>query len=137
MADERDRPDWSVVTSMMGDLRKALGGVADRQQRMLTLQGTAWSEDRTVKAVVGPRGQLVDLEIDPRVFRHPNSQALRATILATVRAAVDDVNKQAEEVVTGDIPADLRPAQAGGAMNAQQLLRKHDADLLAEGTSDE
>src|SRR5215475_488654 len=70
-----DRPNWSAIGDMIGELRRAMGGLNESQREMLKVTGSGWSPDRTIKAVVGPRGQLLELEIDPRVFRKPNSKA--------------------------------------------------------------
>jgi DNA-binding protein YbaB len=51
------------------------------------------------EAVVGPRGQLVELEIDPRVYRRPDSQALAAAIVATATRAGADVDAQVQEIL--------------------------------------
>jgi len=127
-----DRPDWSIVRSMIDDLHRARNNLASSQQKILKIKGEAWSEDRLVKVVVGPRGQLIDLEIDPRVFRNPNSKALANTILATVRAAVDDAQRQSREVRDELIPKDLR-ALADGRQGNPDLLTLHDADLEDTG----
>jgi DNA-binding protein YbaB len=136
MADSEERPDFSGLRSMMGDLQGLLGGIEGKQQRLLKVTGTAWSGDRTIKAVVGPRGQLVDLELDPRVFRRPNSKALSAEILATVRAAVEDANAQTQEIVNEGMPTDLKAFRFAGS-NMQRLLQRHDADLQREEDDDE
>jgi DNA-binding protein YbaB len=127
-----DRPDWSIVRSMIDDLHRARNNLASSQQKILKIKGEAWSEDRLVKVVVGPRGQLIDLEIDPRVFRNPNSKALANTILATVRAAVDDAQRQSREVRDELIPKDLR-ALAEGRQGNPDLLTLHDCDLEDSG----
>jgi DNA-binding protein YbaB len=123
-----DRPDWSIVRSMIDDLHRARNNIAASQQRIMKIKGEAWSDDRLIKAVVGPRGQLIDLEIDPRVYRNPNSKALAASILATVRSAVDDALRQGREVRDELVPKDLRALAEGGRANPD-LLKMHDADL--------
>ena len=79
------------------------------QRQLMRVTGTAWSDDRMVKAVVGPRGQLIELDIDPRVYRKPNSKALAASIVATVHAAVDDVLREGAEILDQNIPRDVGP----------------------------
>jgi DNA-binding protein YbaB len=117
---------------MIDDLHKARNNIAESQRRILQIKGEAWSDDRMIKAVVGPRGQLVDLEIDPRVYRNPNSKALAASILATVRSAVDDAMRQGREVRDELVPKDLRGLTEGGRGNPD-LLKLHDADLEDSG----
>jgi DNA-binding protein YbaB len=123
-----ERPDLSTIFSMIGDLRRTMGSVSETQKRMAQVTGVAWSDDRLVKATTGPRGQLVDLEIDPRVYRQPNSKALAATILATVRRASEDAMAKTQEIVRAAMPSDFGPAQVG-AVSMVDLMRSHDADL--------
>jgi DNA-binding protein YbaB len=113
---------------MLGDLQQTIGNLGEMQQRALAVTGTAWSSDRLVKAVVGPRGQLVDLEIDPRVYRNPNSKALAALIVATVREAVEEAAGKVKEIYQESIPADLR----GGEMDLDKLVTTHDTDPMEE-----
>jgi DNA-binding protein YbaB len=126
-----DRPQWSALASQIADLRRVAGTLQERQRRMLRVTGTAWSPDRYVKAVVGPRGQLVELEIDPRIYRSPNSRELAATIVATVRAATDQAIARTREILDEDLPADLHVG-ATGRQELYRLATSHDADLLTE-----
>jgi DNA-binding protein YbaB len=133
-----ESPQWSALRTMVGDLRQTLSKAEGIQQRMLAVTGTAWSDDRMVKAVVGPRGHLVELEIDPRVFRRPDSKALAASIVATVRVAVDDVMEQTQKIIDESMPADVGVGKVG-ALDVRKLIGTHDADLrngglVAEGS---
>src|SRR5262249_28327621 len=103
-----DRPNWSAIGDMIGELRRAMGGLNESQREMLKVTGSGWSPDRTIKAVVGPRGQLLELEIDPRVFRKPNSKALAALIVSTVRLAVEDASEKVQSILDRNIPSDMR-----------------------------
>jgi DNA-binding protein YbaB len=123
-----ERPDLNAIFSMIGDLRRTMGSVSETQKQMAQVTGVAWSDDRLVKATAGPRGQLVDLEIDPRVYRQPNSKALAATILATVRRASEAAMAKTQEIVRAAMPNDFGPAQVG-AVSMADLMRSHDADL--------
>jgi DNA-binding protein YbaB len=123
-----ERPQWSAIRAVIGDLHQTLDNAAQTRQQVLEITGTAWSDDRLVKAVVGPRGQLIELEIDPRVFRTPNSKALSASILSTVRAAVEDANQKTREIVDKAMPKD-RGLGLLGATDFDQMMSSHDADL--------
>lgn len=117
-----ERPQWSAMQGILDDLQRTMGKITEYQQEALEITGTAWSDDRLVKAVVGPRGQLVELEIDPRVYRNPNSKALSATILATVRAAVADANQKMRDIMDRALPKD----------RVLGLLGKTDFDVMVE-----
>jgi DNA-binding protein YbaB len=136
MTDVPGRPDWGVLRDMMADLRKATSNLPNLQRQMMTVTGTAWSPDGMIKAVVGPRGHLLELDIDPRVLRQPNSKALSASIVATVRAAVEDAGRQSAEMMDASLPADLR-ARQHGAMNTSAYMRSHDADAMVKKDDDD
>ncbi len=123
-----DRPDWGVLRSMVDDLQRARQNMGETHRKMLAVRGEARSEDRLIRAVVGPRGQLIDLELDPRVFRNPDSKALAAAILDTVRDAVDDTQRQARELRDELLPTDLR-AVSEQLKSGPDLFTTQDADL--------
>lgn len=89
----------------MDDALRDLGILAEYEQlaedvRVLrrTIEATretADSADGTVAATVDGHGVLVELWLDPRIYRSPDSAALAATITDTIRQAV----RQAEERV--------------------------------------
>jgi DNA-binding protein YbaB len=123
-----ERPDLSAIFSMIDDLRHTMGSIDETHRKMAQVTGVAWSDDRMVKATVGPRGQLVDLEIDPRVYRRPNSKALAATIVATVRQASEEAMAKTREIVEAAMPSDLGATKLGN-LSMSRLMRSHDADL--------
>jgi DNA-binding protein YbaB len=131
--DRMERPDWSALRSMVSDLQQASTKLEESQRRIRQIKGLAQSPDRLVKATVGPRGQLVDLELDPRLFRNPNAKAVAATIMATVRAAVEDSQRQAQQVRDDLLPKDLRKLVAPQGKGAADLMATHDADLEGNG----
>ncbi|SHN75413.1 YbaB/EbfC family nucleoid-associated protein [Cryptosporangium aurantiacum] len=131
-----DRPDWSAVSSMAKDLQSAISKAESAQREALSVTGTAWSRDGLVKAVVGPRGHLLELELDPRIYRNPNSKALAATIAATVREATEDALAQTGKILDRTVPADLRNRNTD-KLNLWRLGRMHDADVRNEIREDD
>jgi len=93
-------------------------------------------DDRLIKAVVGPRGQLLDLEIDPRIYRTPNSKALAASIIATVRAAVENVLREGSEILDENLPKD---SSFGLDIESptMRMARQHDADVIREASAED
>lgn len=91
------------------------------QQRLAALQVTVESTDGLVRATVGPRGQLVDLQLDRRRVRTMDSDRLARTILATVqeaaRLSVDQVEALMAEYLSPE-------------SSALRLLRDNDFGLL-------
>jgi DNA-binding protein YbaB len=133
MADVPGRPDWGALRDMMADLRKATDDLPNLHQRMLAVTGTAWSPDGMIKAVVGPRGHLLELEINPRLLRRPDSKALSASIVRTVRAAVEDAGQQSSELLNTSLPPDLRPL---GEVDMRTYVGSHDADVRVRNEDD-
>ncbi len=128
-------PNEATLQGLMDELDRAMKNIPEIHRRLMELTGVAWSGDGMVKATVGPRGQLLDLEIDPRVFRRPDAAALKASIMGAVTAAIQQVNEQSREIVLGQVPPELAELRAqfrpeGDDPIAQMLLT--DADLLAE-----
>lgn len=75
-------------------------------------RATACSDDGLVEATVDAAGRLVDLRLDPRVHRNPDSAALARTVLDTVSAANREAARSAFEVVSKFLPADADPETA-------------------------
>jgi DNA-binding protein YbaB len=69
----------------------AMDLLAERLQTMRgqlrDIRATEYSPDGLITAVVGGRGELLELELDPRVLREQNASALAKSIMDTVRAA--------------------------------------------------
>jgi DNA-binding protein YbaB len=57
------------------------------------VQATACSPDGLIAATVGGRGEVVDLDLDPRIYRVPDAAALSAAITATIRAATGEAER--------------------------------------------
>jgi DNA-binding protein YbaB len=79
---------------LLGELNRLRSGLQDLQQRLRAANATVTSEDGLVTATVGPRGQLVSLELDPRIYRRPDSKHLASTITQTVQKAAAKVQEQ-------------------------------------------
>jgi DNA-binding protein YbaB len=121
----------AAMRNIIDDLKRTLHGAEDTQRKVMKVTATATSDDRMVKATVGPRGQLVHLEIDPRVYRRPNAAALAETIVATVRKAAEQAMADVQEILSESLPRDLT-IRNYGSLDMQRLMRSHDADLAEE-----
>jgi DNA-binding protein YbaB len=58
------------------------------------VRGTGYSEDGLVTAVVGGRGELVELELDPRIYRDRNATELAEKIVAAVHEAAEEAGRE-------------------------------------------
>ncbi|BCJ46073.1 hypothetical protein GCM10010168_50210 [Actinoplanes ianthinogenes] len=123
--------DPSALLSVIRELKQTVGDAAQTQREVLAVTGTATSPDGLITVVVGPRGQLIDLRIDPRIYRQPNAGALAATIMATTRAAVEKAVEKTAEIVDAKLPKvdDILPPGTERPFDVRTLLRHHDGDL--------
>lgn len=76
--------EYERVNEITGVLYKA----------MTEARVTMDSADGLVTVVTSGRGEVLELELDPRIYQSPDSRALADTILETIRAAYD---KSADE----------------------------------------
>ncbi|MFI7676883.1 YbaB/EbfC family nucleoid-associated protein [Actinophytocola sp. NPDC049390] len=73
-------------------------GLLAVRERLADVRETAESDDGLITVTVGARTELLDLRLDPRVLRSPNSTALAADILATTRRAAERVRTRLYEL---------------------------------------
>ena len=59
------------------------------------IRGTGYSDDGLVTAVVGGRGELLELTLDPRIYRSPNATELADKIVTAVREAAAEAEQEA------------------------------------------
>lgn len=91
---------------------------------------TEKSRDGLITVTVGSRGELIRLDIDPRIYRRPDSRALADTITETIHLAVSKAQDRVVELFEPLIPAaQMRMHMDGdleGVMEqmAQQILGK-------------
>ena len=77
------------------------------------IRGTGYSDDDLVTAVVGGRGNLVELELDPRIYRDRNAAELAAKIVAAIHEAAENAEHEAARLAEKLLP----PNQRGGAVD--------------------
>ncbi|WP_434446612.1 YbaB/EbfC family nucleoid-associated protein [Lentzea sp. E54] len=63
------------------------GEIRAIQRELAEVVEAAESDDGLIVATVNARGDLTDLDVDPRVFRHPDSRALTEAITGAYRSA--------------------------------------------------
>ena len=82
---------------LMAEAERLRAGAGDLRRRILEIRGEARSPDGYVSAVVGNRGHLERLDIDPRIYRRPDSKQLAETISDTIHRAAAQADRQIEE----------------------------------------
>lgn len=116
---------------MLGQVRRMASDVTTTQKKLLSVTATVRSADGLVTATVGPRGHLIELDLDPKIYQRPNSKLLAQTILQTVREAVEQGANQVQDMIESTIPEDFRSIDYTSSMGfPKDFLRKHDAAVL-------
>jgi DNA-binding protein YbaB len=99
-------------------------------QRALAVEVTEKSADGLVSATVGARGDLVRLDLDPRVFRHPDARGLADTITDTIHRATATALDQVMAIFDSIVPADQMRAHLEG--DVETVMRQL-AGQMVEG----
>ena len=112
--DPRNAALQEQAEGLRADFQRMLteGPEAAARARQITV--TRKSRDGLVSVTVGPRGDLVTLDIDPRVFRRPDSRALADTIVETVQAAAAEAEEMVVETMSSVLPREAVEAQLTG-----------------------
>jgi DNA-binding protein YbaB len=112
-----------------GRYERLRSGLDDLQQRLATLEVSARSQDGTVTATVGPRGQLIRLHLDRAVYREADPDALAATITETVQRATESATDAVQSLVADYLPADSGVADYLRDGSFGSLLSRSDATM--------
>lgn len=138
------RPEKDPISEMLRDTMPGLrayaeqvqqqltklrsGGLAEMRQEMNKVKGTAKSQDGFVTATVGPRGQLVDLKLDPRIYRNADSGKLASTIVETVQKAATQAGEKVDEITERHAPG----MDIGSATRGEFKSRANRFDFIAD-----
>ncbi|MGF7237060.1 MAG: YbaB/EbfC family nucleoid-associated protein [Frankia sp.] len=121
------------VEGMAADFERMRAETGAVRERLLAVRGKAKSEDRFVTAEVDSRGRLVNLEIDPRVFRRPDARRLAEVIVETVGAAVARSEAMVEEAFDGLASPESLQAVLGFDVEAMVRGIQAETDGLSKG----
>lgn len=116
------------IESLDGQLARMQAGHAELQRQLRELRVSVSSADGLVTATVDARGQVVRIELDPRIYQRPDSRRLAATIAATIQQAAREASEQVAELLRPFVPEPVRQAHAEFDLDA--VLRHRDAELL-------
>lgn len=115
-----------------GQYQQLRSGLDELQRRLADLRITERSPDGQVAATVGPRGQLLRLDLDPGVYRDRDADALAAKITETVQRATATATASVQELVGGYLPAGSGALDFVRDGDFGALLRRGDAEMRAE-----
>ena len=94
----------AVAEGLEGTFRDMLERGPQIQAEARRIQVTEVSDDGLISVTVGVRGDLVRLDIDPRIYRHPDSRALADSISETIHAATARAQEEMIETFAPIIP---------------------------------
>ncbi len=108
-----ETPEWPETAAM----RAQAEALRARFERMTAeapaihakaraLEITEKSRDGLISVTVGARGELIRLDIDPRIYRRPDSRALADSITETVHSATEKAQDRVLELFDPLVPAD-------------------------------
>lgn len=116
----RDSAPIDDALQQLADLRARFEDVRERLE-LARYDGS--SDDERITAKVDSTGHLVGLEIDPRVFRSPDSEGLAAAILAAVERAAVLAIEGSNEIVRDILGDDMDPDVLLGGRGAEGTAR--------------
>ncbi|MFD1322338.1 YbaB/EbfC family nucleoid-associated protein [Micromonospora sonneratiae] len=85
---------------------KLRAGATEMRARITAVEATATSDDGFVTVVVDYRGHVKRVDIDPRIYRRPDSKRLAETLTSTIRRAIAESNRLMTEVASEHVPAE-------------------------------
>lgn len=91
---------------------------------------TEKSRDGLISVTVGARGDLIRLDIDPRIYRRPDSRALADTITETIQLATANAQDRVVELFEPLVPPEQMRVHLDGDLDgvlehmAKQMLGK-------------
>jgi hypothetical protein len=86
---------------MHAEYERMAEDVRSLRARLGEIRAEAQSDDGLITAVVGGSGQLLELRLDPRVYRAPDSAGLARAITDTIHEAVRRAQRQGEAIAAG------------------------------------
>ena len=112
----------AYAEEMLATANKVQSRSQEFRAEVQAVRATAKSPDGHVTVTVGHNGKLVKLQLDPRIYRKPDSAKLAQTIMETIERATVEAHKQVTEVSARYAPGvDISSRLAGKARSSGQL----------------
>ncbi|MEV4112229.1 YbaB/EbfC family nucleoid-associated protein [Nonomuraea sp. NPDC049695] len=103
-----DRPDAAAMRAYADELRDMFRQIQDAgvelHAQAKAVQVTERSRDGLVSVTVGPRGELVRIDLDPRIYRRPDARQLADTIVETAERAAAKARERIAEILEPVVP---------------------------------
>ncbi|GAA4523828.1 YbaB/EbfC family nucleoid-associated protein [Amycolatopsis samaneae] len=101
--DSSSRPD------VRAEYEELAEDIRTTQRRMAEIRATAESDDGFISVTVGGAGELLELWLDPRIYRAPDSVALARDLTDTIHRAVERSQEQGIAIVASFLPEGATP----------------------------
>jgi DNA-binding protein YbaB len=119
---ERQEPDVAGMQAYADELRRTFMRLQEEgdglRREAQAVQVTEKSKDGLIAATVGARGDLIRLDIDPRIYRHPDARHLADAITGTVQNAAAKARQRILEIFDPIIPAEQMQPHLDGDLDA-------------------
>lgn len=134
-SDPLERPDVAGMRAYAEELQSRFQRLTTEgpalQARARAVQVTEKSPDGLVSATVGSRGELIRLDLDPRIYRRPDSRELADSITETIKAAGEKAQEQVLEVFEPLVPREEMQLHMDGDMEG--VLERMSDQMLGKG----
>ncbi len=121
----------AYAEELQGNFEKLVAEGPKLQQRARAIQVTDKSSDGLVSVTVGSRGELIRLDLDPRIYRQPDSRELADTITDTIKAAGEKARDQVLEVFDPLVPREDMQMHMDG--NIEGVLERMTNQMFGRG----
>ncbi|MEA2685220.1 MAG: hypothetical protein QOE93_415 [Actinomycetota bacterium] len=98
--------DTSLRLGMYAEYERMAEDIRSMKKRLAEIRATAESEDGLISVTVGGTGRLLELWLDPRVYRAPDSVALARAITDTLHQATELAQEKGIAIARDHLPAD-------------------------------
>ncbi|WP_409464320.1 YbaB/EbfC family nucleoid-associated protein [Amycolatopsis sp. GA6-003] len=122
--------DTPLHLNMYEEYRRLAADIRTAQSQVAEVRTEASSDDDLITAVANGSGELVELHLDPRIYRTPDSARLAADITAVVHRAAELARQETFSILAAFLPPDATPETAD--LRAGPMLHELDRQLAGE-----
>lgn len=126
--------EWQEhIDQLLKEYNRQRANLQRMQETMASLEATVTAADGMITVTVGPQGNLVGLELDPRVYRRLSSTELAEAILAATQEATARLGDQRREAMAPMLPEGglLGQITGDGPIDPMKFLPERPDDLEA------
>ncbi len=121
----------AYADELQGRFQKLTTEGPEIHQRARAVQVTEKSPDGFISVTVGARGELIRLDLDPRIYRRPDSRQLADAITDTIKAAGAKAQEQVLDLFEPLIPREELQLHMDG--NLEGVLERMVGQMLGKG----